>query len=752
MVDIIVPVYNAYEDLRLCVDSVFRHTDLQKNRLIFVNDCSSDSRIAPYLDSLKGDNVLVHHNERNKGFSANVNYGIQCSENNDVLLLNTDTIVTKGWLDKITACAMRDPHIASVTPLSNRAEICSVPNYLEQNDIPNGYTIDTFAELVEHCSLHRYPQIPVAIGYCMYIPRAVLKKVGLFDAETFQRGYGEENDFCNRAILLGYYNVMCDDTFIYHSGCASFREARTELCIEHEKILRQRYPDIMRQLDIYLRENPNRIIQENIKLHLALETNRQNLLMVSHRDFFAGSNDSVGGVQLHMKDLVKKLRQKYNIIVAARDKDMLALAVYGQQYQYRWNTYIGNEPETPELHNLKMFELFKNIMTTLKVDLVHIQHTKGLTLEPFFAAEALNLPTICTLHDYYYACPTVKCICSDGQFCQLSTDLEFCQSCLEDAEKIGFDSTAVPNFLENWRGECKRALASCEVLVAPSENTKRYYEKVFPDLDRPIHVIPHGIDILSTQANLTRKHNGEKLRVAFVGGISYDKGGKVAHELVNAMPDIRFYVIGSIGERRFADLEMPNLKKIGPYSRDALPGILRRYKIDLVCIPSIWAETFCYTLSESVACGIPALCFDLGAQGERVNRYGYGWAVPLETGSDGMATQIREIQKDMNKYEEALARCVDSMSYGTAEMSEQYASIYESQVKEHCANKRYDFANLLKMQGNTDSGASAMAARIEELTAKLYEIETAPSYQMMLRIRKNIPLKRQIKKILGLSE
>ena len=229
MVDIIVPVYNAYDDLRRCVDSVFRHTDLQKNRLIFVNDCSSDSRIAPYLDSLKGDNVLVHHNERNKGFSANVNYGIQSSEKNDVLLLNTDTIVTKGWLDKITACAKRDPHIASVTPLSNRAEICSVPNYLEQNDIPNGYTIDTFAELVERCSLHRYPQIPVAIGYCMYIPRAVLKKVGLFDAETFQRGYGEENDFCNRAILLGYYNVMCDDTFIYHSGCASFREARTEL-------------------------------------------------------------------------------------------------------------------------------------------------------------------------------------------------------------------------------------------------------------------------------------------------------------------------------------------------------------------------------------------------------------------------------------------------------------------------------------------------------------------------------------------
>ena len=138
MVDIIVPVYNAFEDLQKCVSSVMRHTDLTRNRLIFVNDCSPDERIAPYLDSLAGENILVHHNEKNMGFSANVNYGIRCSQDNDVLLLNTDTVVTRGWLDKISACAARDSHIASVTPLSNRAEICSVPGYLEKNDIPEG--------------------------------------------------------------------------------------------------------------------------------------------------------------------------------------------------------------------------------------------------------------------------------------------------------------------------------------------------------------------------------------------------------------------------------------------------------------------------------------------------------------------------------------------------------------------------------------------------------------------------------------
>lgn len=99
-VDIIIPVYNGYDDLQLCMPSVLKHTDLTKHRLILINDCSPDERIAPYLDSFAGEHILVLHNEKNMGFSANVNKGMAQSEDRDVLLLNSDTIVTAGWLDK----------------------------------------------------------------------------------------------------------------------------------------------------------------------------------------------------------------------------------------------------------------------------------------------------------------------------------------------------------------------------------------------------------------------------------------------------------------------------------------------------------------------------------------------------------------------------------------------------------------------------------------------------------------------------
>ena len=745
MVDIIVPVYNAFEDLQKCVSSVMRHTDLTRNRLIFVNDCSPDERIAPYLDSLAGENILVHHNEKNMGFSANVNYGIRCSQDNDVLLLNTDTVVTRGWLDKISACAARDSHIASVTPLSNRAEICSVPGYLEKNDIPEGYTVDSFAELVERCSLHLYPQISVAIGFCMYIRREAIRKVGLFDAAAFERGYGEENDFCNRAALLGFYHVMCDDTFIYHTGCASFREARNELCIQHEKILRARYPDLMHQADVYLRDNPNMQVSENIKLHLALDQGRRNILLVSHRDFRKGADDNVGGVQLHVSDLVRHLRGQFNVIVAARDGDRLAVTAYGSVHSYTMWFYIGEQTVTPMLHNPGMKKLFREIMEGFAVDLVHIQHTAGLTLAPFEAAHELNIPLVCTLHDYYYLCPTVKCMHPDGSFCGARQKGETCDACLRERKDLGFDAAIVPAYMDCWREECGTALKLCDRLFAPSRSVQEDYLHTFPALEEKLSVLPHGTDFAVRRSVPDGKGNPVN-RVAFLGGLSPEKGSGMALEMIEAAPDLRWYVIGAIGDDALAASGAKNLKKTGPYTREILPELLDRYSIDLVCIPSVWAETFCYTISEAVGCGIPVLCFDLGAQGERVRDGGFGWTVPAGGGAAALLDKIREIQADPADYARAVQACLDAQNYDTAAMSARYAEIY-TDLMPGKAQRKECFTALLQRQGQSAAGIGASSARVEELSAKLREIETAPSYQLMLRVRKDLPFKGTLKKI-----
>ena len=170
--DIIIPIYNAYDDLQICVESIIKHTDLNRHRLLLVNDASPDERISPYIKSLERDNILAIENEKNLGFSGSVNHGMTVSKDRDVLLLNSDTIVTANWIEKIMNCAYSDPAIATVTPLSNNATLCSVPDFLMENKIPEGYTLDQFAELVEIVSMKLYPRIPVAHGFCM--PHAVL--------------------------------------------------------------------------------------------------------------------------------------------------------------------------------------------------------------------------------------------------------------------------------------------------------------------------------------------------------------------------------------------------------------------------------------------------------------------------------------------------------------------------------------------------------------------------------------------------
>ena len=93
-IDIIVPIYNAYEFTEECIKSVIRNTDLNKHTLVLINDKSPDEKILPMLQKYRNENqdkkIVVLDNEENMGFVKTVNKGMQYSEN-DVILLNSDT-------------------------------------------------------------------------------------------------------------------------------------------------------------------------------------------------------------------------------------------------------------------------------------------------------------------------------------------------------------------------------------------------------------------------------------------------------------------------------------------------------------------------------------------------------------------------------------------------------------------------------------------------------------------------------------
>lgn len=219
--EVIVPVYNGVDALAACLAALAACVP-DAARVQLVDDASPDPRVAGLLEQFKAGArcaVQLHTQPSNRGFVATVNAAIARAAG-DVVLLNADTIVTAGWLERMAACAASDPRIGTATPWSNNAEICSIPDFCVANPLPGDP--ESVARACRDAGPPGFPELPTAVGFCMYIRRATLEAVGDFDVATFGRGYGEENDFCRRAAGHGWRNVLCDDTFVGHRGGASF--------------------------------------------------------------------------------------------------------------------------------------------------------------------------------------------------------------------------------------------------------------------------------------------------------------------------------------------------------------------------------------------------------------------------------------------------------------------------------------------------------------------------------------------------
>jgi len=265
-VDIVIPVYNGIEFLVPCLESVFAFTD-HRHRVIVVDDASPDEQTKQYLRSLAyQQKIVLLENEVNLGFIGSVNRGMK-SSSRDIILLNSDTEVTPGWVEKICNCAYSRPNVATVTPLTNNGTICSVPNWFEDNIVPPALGVIGMSNLIERISERIYPEIPVGVGFCLFIFRRALDSVGYFDEKNFGKGYCEENDFCWRARKAGYIHLLDDATFIYHKGSMSFGnnpETQERQKKAHETLVRL-HPDYSVVVEKFIADRPIEKIIDNIK-------------------------------------------------------------------------------------------------------------------------------------------------------------------------------------------------------------------------------------------------------------------------------------------------------------------------------------------------------------------------------------------------------------------------------------------------------------------------------------------------------
>jgi GT2 family glycosyltransferase len=245
-VDIVLCVHDALAEVQACLASIRQHTTAPY-RVIVVDDGSGDATRDFLSAEVSADRVTLIRNPTARGYTLAANQGLRATTAPFVILLNSDTVVSRGWVDRLVACALATDRAGLVGPLSNAASWQSIPEIeaaskgdWAENPLP--MPVDRYAELIAATSARLYPQVDLLNGFCLLLTREAIQAIGLFDEETFGAGYCEENDYSVRARAAGFRLAVADDVWIYHAQSRSYsHERRRALDAEAQKRLRAKH-------------------------------------------------------------------------------------------------------------------------------------------------------------------------------------------------------------------------------------------------------------------------------------------------------------------------------------------------------------------------------------------------------------------------------------------------------------------------------------------------------------------------------
>lgn len=256
-IDVVIPVYRGEAETRACIESVLASAVTAPHDVIVINDASPEAGLAAWLRerAKEGRFALIEH-PANRGFVATANEGLALHPDRDVVLLNNDTEVAPGWLDRLAAHARRDPQVGTVTPFTNNGTILSYPRAHVANPLPWRETTASLDAAFAAQNAGLNAEIPTAVGFCMYIARRCVERIGSFDEARYGAGYGEEVDFCMRAARAGFRHVVAGDVFVRHVGEVSFRGTGSERRARAQATVDQLYPEFQPRLREFIARDP----------------------------------------------------------------------------------------------------------------------------------------------------------------------------------------------------------------------------------------------------------------------------------------------------------------------------------------------------------------------------------------------------------------------------------------------------------------------------------------------------------------
>ena len=616
----IIPVYRGFEETKRCLDSVLANKDDLQAEIIVIDDCSPDPLIREMADALSAaSRITLLRNTTNLGFVASVNMGMAKAGPRDVVLLNSDTEVPPGWLQRLAGHAYSGRRVGTVTPFSNQAAICSWPTNNGSAGFED-FSTRQIDEAFREANCARQVAIPTAVGFCMYIRGDCLNKIGTFDVQTFGRGYGEENDFCLRATKAGWRHLLACDMFVFHRGETSFGPAAQER--NHAmRALTARYPGYLAAVarHIEAREvDPSRFAAAAALLR---KSTKPVILLISH--------ELGGGTERHVRELVQTIGNQAHFVL---------LQPRGPMLQFSMPQIDGLKPAVVAVENLEQIRL---LVLSFGVKRIHVHHWLGLKIPLRKLLVALGLPFDITTHDYTTICPQIDLLRQpQGVFCGEPAEA-VCNACIAANPRNGADD------IGSWRNRYLWLLNEAERVICPSEDARKRLSRYAPQAN--LITIPHEPrDAPEWTVKTTALSPNEPMRIGLIGGISPNKGLNALIQFLNeASPSSWEVIVVGWCHPPLPEPLRKSVQETGPYKEEELLDLLRSQQLHAAWFPAPCPETYSYTLSSAISIELPIVASDLGAFPERLEGRPFTWLAPVSRGEADWNAIFHEVRRSL---------------------------------------------------------------------------------------------------------
>lgn len=629
-VDIIVPVYKGYAETKVCLESVLASKNRTAYRLIVVDDASQEVALVNYLNDLaENGSITLFRQPFNSGFVKAVNRGIQASNNRDVILLNADTRVHGDWLDRLRNAAYRDDDIGTVTPMTNNGELVSYPTPMKSSAMPSANLLEELNKLCNLLGDKAIIDIPVGVGFCLYIKRRCLIAAGGFDNGLIERGYCEDTDFCIRASQNGWRNVCAANVFVAHAGNVSFGTEKSTLVSKNLARIYALYPEHSEEYEQFLLDDPLQVSRnflqrrllpffvadqaELIVLSEIVEGDYRyehlaNLLSISSRKLFylLLKFDIEGGIVINLQSQIT-------------DSPIDLNYCWPKNKQQFWQDLFSAGFKYIDIHDLSAWPL--EIM-------------QGLA--------NLNRPYRLFLADYSGYCPQKTLTQPLHGYCG---DPVAIGSCIDCVKNFGSRVKGM-NDVQTYRKGIAQIFANATSINLPAMDGVNRYRTRFPGVRfncEAIHENPSNC-----QPNLAREMgliDDAVLRIAVLQTKTPDDGFfkllEMARLMASKQLNAELIVFGSSWDDS-ALMATGKVWVTGKVSYHDLPTQIRKHNCSLVFHPAIWPQLDATPGLIARQCELPLAVPAMGVFNEMINKTpGDILLDPSQTVSDWLAEIVK---------------------------------------------------------------------------------------------------------------